>query len=242
MATSDRSFDILKVLTEADKFRDVDQLEKLKLLAMAVIPYSMIDGPSVGVVHIYKKIEARYEGSAPAIITRLLAKAGFRQKHVSQLSGIPACETALLPHLYFTELLVTISDDLGHGEYFGRLKNRIPDVKLGASRDSISTSVELFKRLLFTNTIGLSKEIQSLRLLSEWLGDVGRQDISSKVREYADERERGESLIMPVYVYIRTRITAQIISLWVGHLYSTCAARVIQYSVEWSVITLLSTK
>ena len=195
MATSDRSLDILKVLTEADKFRDADQLEKLKLLAMAVLSYSKIDGPSVGVVDIYHAIQTRYKDSAPAIITRLLDKAGFRQKDVSQLSGIPACETAPLPHLYFTELLVEISDDLGHGEYFSRLKNRIPDTQLGTSRDSISTSVELFKRLLFTNTISVSNEVESLRLLSGWLGDVGRQDISSKVREYADERERGESLI-----------------------------------------------
>ena len=182
---------ILAVLTEADKFSGSDQLEKLKLLAMAVIPYSAIDGPSVGVVEIYRRIKERHEDAAPAIITRLVDRAGFKKSLVSKLSRIHSCETPPMPLLYFTELLVEISDDLGHTDYLRRLKNRIPDSQLGASREGILTSVQLFKRLLFERTISFDEEIKSLKLLSEWLCDVGRRDIASKIMSCAEEKEKG---------------------------------------------------
>ena len=179
------------MLTEADKFSGSDQLEKLKLLAMAVVPYSLIDGPSVGVVEIYRRIKERHEDGAPAIITRLVDKAGFKKSIVSKLSRIHSCETPPMPLLYFTELLVEISDDLGHTDSLRRLKNRIPDSQLGASRESISTSVQLFKRLLFEKTISFDEEIKSRKLLSEWLCDVGRRDIASKIMSCAEEKEKG---------------------------------------------------
>lgn len=178
------SFDVLKLLTEVDKFSDTDQVEKLRLLAMAVVPYGKIEGPDKRVIEIFKTIEAKHDERAIPIITRLLEKASFRRKFITQLQQQPACETTfLVPDLYFTELLVDVADDLGNGEYLRRLKNRIPDSQLGMSRDRITTAVQLFQQLLFGETLSLKKEMESLTLLAEWLSDIGRQDIANKVEK-----------------------------------------------------------
>ena len=176
------AFDISKLLTEVDKFCDGDQMEKLRLLAMAVVPYGMIEDTST-VLDIYRKIETRYHEGATPIFTRMMEKASFRRKYISQLSQQQACETEEIPLLYFTEILVEISDELGNAEYLRRLKNRIPEDNLGTSRDRITTAVQLFQKLIFARTISLDEDIKSLEHLSEWLDDIGRQDIAKKVKD-----------------------------------------------------------
>ena len=189
MATS-TSFDIRKLLTKVDNFSDLDQLEKLRLLATAVLPYGKVSKNSLA-IEIYTELHKKYQAKAPSIITRLLDRAGVRQDLIAQLQKIPACETDQVPLLYFTELLVDISDDLGNGDYLRKLKNRIPDSQLGVSRDRISTAVQLFQQLIFEETITFKKEIESLTLLAEWLGDIGRRDIAAKVEK---EKETSKSI------------------------------------------------
>lgn len=192
MATPN-SFDLSKLMTRVDKFSDSDQVEKLKLLAAAIVPYGVIENSTV--IEIYRKLEAECGETATPIIARLLDKGGFRQEFVEQLQAvIPARETADVPLLYFTELLVAISDDLGNGDYLRKLKNRIPDSQLGTSRDRISTAVQLFQRLMFEDTIAVEKEIESLTLLAEWLDDIGRRDIAVKVKKEKSARESSKSL------------------------------------------------
>lgn len=157
------SLDIFKLLTEANNFSDSDQKEKMRLLAAAVVPYGKVSQKSVP--EIYREIETRRGEVATAIMARLMDKAGFRRKFISQLERAPACESEYIPLLYFTELLVEISDELGNGEYLRRLKNRIPDSQLGTCRENISTAVQLFQQLLFTQTINLEEEVKSLELV-----------------------------------------------------------------------------
>ena len=175
------SLDIYKLLTEANNFSDSDQKEKMRLLAAAVVPYGKVSQKSVP--EIYREIETRRGEVATAIMARLMDKAGFRRKFISQLERTPTCESDHIPLLYFTELLVEISDELGNGEYLRRLKNRIPDSQLGTCRENISTAVQLFQQLLFTQTINLEEEVKSLELVEEWLRDIGRVDISRKVEK-----------------------------------------------------------
>ena len=183
-------FDIRKLLTKVDNFSDSDQLEKLRLLATAILPYGKIEKDSTA-IEIYTELKNERGEKAIPIITRLLDRAGVRQDLIVQLKKIPACETADVPLLYFTELLVDISDDLGNGDYLRKLKNRIPDSQLGTSRDRIGTAVQLFQQLIFEQTISFDKEIDSLNLLVEWLGDIGRRDIAAKVKK---EKEMSKSL------------------------------------------------
>lgn len=185
------SLDISKLLTEANNFSDSDQKEKMRLLAAAVVPYGKVSQKSVP--EIYREIETRRGEVATAIMARLMDKAGFRRKFISQLQRTPVCESAHMPLLYFTELLVEISDELGNGEYLRRLKNRIPDSQLGTCRENISTAVQLFQQLLFTQTINLEEEVKSLELVQEWLCDIGRIDISRKVEK---EKKRSKLVCM----------------------------------------------
>ena len=190
---SQSSFDIRKLLTKVDNFSDSDQLEKLRLLATAVLPYGKVGKDSTA-IEIYTELQTRYKENATPIITRLLDRAGVRQDLITQLQKIPTCESDEVPLLYFTELLVDISDDLGNGDYLRKLKNRIPDSQIGVSRDRISTAVQLFQQLIFEHTITFDKEIESLSLLAEWLGDIGRRDIAVKVEKEKCEREASKSL------------------------------------------------
>lgn len=189
MATGGSSFDIRKLLTKVDNFSDSDQLEKLRLLATAVLSYGNIGKDSTA-TEIYTQLRGKYSDHATPIITRLLDRAGAKQDLVTQLQKIPAVESDEVPLLYFTELLVDIADELGNGEYLKKLKNRIPDSQLGVSRDRISTAVQLFQQLIFQQTITFNKEIESLSLVAEWLGDIGRRDIAVKGgSEGENERE-----------------------------------------------------
>ena len=192
MATGGSSFDIRKLLTKVDNFSDSDQLEKLRLLATAVLSYGNIGKDSTA-TEIYTQLRGKYSDNATPIITRLLDRAGAKQDLVTQLQKIPAVESDEVPLLYFTELLVDIADELGNGEYLKKLKNRIPDSQLGVSRDRISTAVQLFQQLIFQQTITFNKEIESLSLVAEWLGDIGRRDIAVKVEKEKSEREASKS-------------------------------------------------
>ena len=194
MATGTQSsFDIRKLLTRVDNFSDSDQLEKLRLLATAVLPYGKVGKDSTA-IEIYTQLEKKYtRDHAIPIITRLLDRAGAKRDFVTQLQEIPAVESDEVPLLYFTELLVDIADELGNEEYLSKLKNRIPDSQLGVSRDRISTAVQLFQQLIFEQTITFSKEIESLNLLAEWLGDIGRRDIAIRVEKEKHEREASKS-------------------------------------------------
>lgn len=181
MTTSTGSLETRQLLTKVDKFCDSSQLEKLRLLATAILPYGKIQKSNV--IEIYTELQERHRDSATSMIARLLDRASFGQYFIEQLQKIPACETPDIPLLYFTELLVDISDSLGNGEYFGKLKNRIPDHQLGSSRDGITTAVQLFQQLLHEQTISLDEDLKSLGLLAEWLVDIGRKDIAVKVEK-----------------------------------------------------------
>jgi hypothetical protein len=193
MATgTESSLDIRKLLTRVDNFSGSNQLEKLRLLATAVLPYGMVGKDSTAIA-IYTQLREKYSNHATPIITRLLDRAGARQDIVTQLQKIPAIESDEVPLLYFTELLVDIADELGNGEYLNKLKNRIPDELLGVHRDRISTAVQLFQQLIFEQTITFSNEVESLNQLAEWLGDIGRRDIAVKVEKEKNEREASKS-------------------------------------------------
>jgi hypothetical protein len=191
-AGTESSLDIRKLLTKVDNLSGSNQLEKLRLLATAILPYGKVGKDSTA-IEIYTQLQGKYMDNATPIITRLLDRAGTRQDLITQLQKIPAIESDEVPLLYFTELLVDIADELGNGEYLKKLKNRIPDELLGVHRDRISTAVQLFQQLIFEQTIAFSKEVESLSQLAEWLGDIGRRDIAVKVEKEKNEKEASKS-------------------------------------------------
>ena len=189
------SFDVLKILNEADRFSDEDQMEKLRLLATTVFEhgrgYGMV-ADTKSVIEIYTQIRSEHGESATPIMARLMDKAGFKTEYVSRLNEIPASETKDLPLLYFAELLIDISDELGNGQSLDRLKNRIPERLLGISMERITTAVQLFQQLIFQRTISLDKEIESLQLLSGWLESIHRQDIAKMVKKVEEEKRKSK--------------------------------------------------
>ena len=185
MATT-KGLDLNQVLAKIDNFATSNQVERVRLLAAAVVPYGLVEDSSKKIPEIYREIKSIHKGSSIPLFTRLLRKAGVEPRYVSMLdSFLPATGTTETTEtgLCFTELLVTVSDHLGNNDYLRKLTNRIPEEKLGSTSERIKSSVQLFQRLLHEDTLSLQRKKESLDLLSRWLSDIGRRDIAKLVEE-----------------------------------------------------------
>lgn len=173
-----------KALGDINFVTSSEQLEKLKLLAACVVPSGLILEKNVPEIYHETEKKLAEKATAVSIYKRLLNKAGISKRHVDKLSTfmIPAQATCDIPNLYFTEVLVSVSDHIGNGESFRDLKNRVPSHRLEVNRDNIPTCVRLFQLLLQKDVLSTSDPNASLILLEEWLKDIYRNDVARIVR------------------------------------------------------------
>lgn len=178
-----------KILTKIDNFLSQEHLEKLCFLVETVLPYGSVDQAD-SILTIQRALESHTKigrNGSIILLRRFLEIIGCI-KFSRQLNPLidPSEHSQYQPSLqklYLYEILVLVCDSLGEKSFI-RLKSRIPDVQLGAHRDRVKTSVQLFKRLLQQQTLSVSKEDESLKLLNEWLTDIGRLDIVQEITEH----------------------------------------------------------
>ena len=188
-----------KVLSSIDKFLAQEHLEKLCFLAETVLPYGAVE--KADSIHV---VQRTLESHTPVgrngsfvLLKRFLESLCLVRfgKEISTLIDPNDHYTfPSLDKLYLYEIVIMVCDNLGR-DSFKRLKNRIPDSQLGAHRDRVTTPIQLFKRLLEQQTLSVSKEKDSLELLSEWLEDIGRVDIVQQLKEHPrPKQEQGTKL------------------------------------------------
>jgi len=125
----------------------------------------------------------QFSKNAVELLQRMLSKAGFKSEHVSWLDehvAKPKDNFQQLPDMYLQELLISVADELGNGDYLTQLLYAIPEEKIGVSPDSINWAVQLFQRLLHEQTISADNQ-STLNDLAQWLQDIGRKDIAKKL-------------------------------------------------------------
>ena len=177
------------MLSHIDKYLTKEHREKLCFLAETVLPYSAVE--EADSIHAVQRALERHVGrNGSLVLLKQFLESLCLVRFAKQLSSlidpngheyIPPLTT--LNKLYLYGIMIMVCDNLGE-DSFRRLKNRIPDSQLGAHRDEIATSVQLFKMLLQQQTLSVSKESDSLKLLSEWLEDIGRADIVRRLRNH----------------------------------------------------------
>ena len=191
----DLDLDLNGILNKIDQNASTDQLEKLKLLAAAVVSFKIIEDPSKITGDIYRAVFDVFveEPDAVTVFKRLLTGAGYARRHIEELTQFTVASQPSpdLEKLYFYELLVKVSDQVGNGEYFRYLRNRIPRKLLDINRDRISTCVRLFQILEQKRILDPLKATSSLTQLEGWLKDINRDDVAEIVRKRIDEI-RGE--------------------------------------------------
>lgn len=173
---------LLSVLVTIGNFGTQDKLERLKLLANAVVPYGQTENVQ-SVAQMFRVLEqCGFHGKAPPLLKRMLLKAGYYQ-HISQLDEhiAPSEESQTLPVLYFHELLIEVADEVGNGDYLRKLVEIIPEAKIGVAAENIRSAVQLFQRLLHEQTIS-PEDPSTLYQLARWLRDIGRNDVAGKVQ------------------------------------------------------------
>lgn len=176
--------DLEKVLLEIELNTSQVQLEKLRLLVSAVIPFGLVESKSLQ--ELFRAIDKSPEVSDAVILfRRFLSKTGLSQAQLVNLTPFmtPAQERGDLPRLYFHELLIEVADHVGDGEFFKRLRNRVPRAMLNMVRDdnTIPNCVRLLQILLHKNVFIVDQydhQEHSLSLLEEWLTDIGRKDVA----------------------------------------------------------------
>jgi len=108
------------VLVKINRFADDCDREKLYLLATAVIPYGKVEILK-GVPELFRCIErTQFSKNAVELLQRMLSKAGFKSEHVSWLDehvAKPKDNFQQLPDMYLQELLISVADELGSGDY-----------------------------------------------------------------------------------------------------------------------------
>ena len=175
------------VLVTIDNFSTQDKLERLKLLANAVVPYGQTENVQ-SVPQMFRVLEqCGFHGIAPPLLKRMLLKAGYYQ-HTAQLDEhiAPSEESQTLPVLYFHELLIEVADDVGNGDYLRKLVEIIPEVNIGVAAESIQSAVQLFQRLLHEQTIS-PEDPSTLYQFAQWLRDIGRNDVAGKVQRFGTQ-------------------------------------------------------
>ena len=178
---SERSQSLQSVLLKIDRFASESEQEKLCLLATAVLPYGILENVK-GVPELFRCLKKQpFSDNAVELLQRMLSKAGFQSKHVSLLDehvAVPKAEQ--LPDMYLQELLISVADELGNGDYLRDLVYVIPEEKIGVSPDSIKSAVHLFQRLLHEQTISADNQ-STLNDLAQLLQDIGRKDVAKKL-------------------------------------------------------------
>jgi len=171
----------LSVLVKIDKYANNSEREKLCLLATAVIPYGKVETLK-GVPELFQRLKrTQFSENAVELLQRMLSKAGFRSDHVSWLDEhVVKDNLQQLPDMYLQELLISVADELGDGDYLRQLLYVIPEDKIGVSPDSIKSAVQLFQRLLHEQTISADNQ-STLNDLAKWLQDIGRKDIAKRL-------------------------------------------------------------
>ena len=159
-------------LVKIDKFASDSDRQKLYLLATAVLPYGKVETLK-GVPELYQCLKkSQFSENALELLQRMLSKAGFRSDHVSWLDEyvtMPEDNFQQLPDMNLQELLISVADELGNGEYLRQLLYVIPKDKIGVSPDSISSAVQLFQHLLHVQTISADDRMNSRRTTSCFL-------------------------------------------------------------------------
>ena len=141
------------VLVTIDNFSTQDKLERLKLLANAVVPYGQTENVQ-SVPQMFRVLEqCGFHGKALPLLKRMLLKAGYYQ-HTAQLDEhiAPSEESQTLPVLYFHELLIEVADNIGNRDYLRKLVEIVPEAKIGVAAENIRSTVQLFQRLLHEQT------------------------------------------------------------------------------------------
>ena len=193
--------DLDKLLNKIDQNATSDQVEKLRLLTAAVTAYGNVSEVK-GTPEIYRVVadEFKEESNAIAVFKRLLVCAGYPKRFTEQLNNYtsPSQPTPDMEKLYFYELLVKVANQVGNGEYFRYLRNRIPRSVLDINRDRIPSCVQLFQKLEMNRVLNPSSAAASLTKLEEWLKDINRDDVAEIVRKRIDEI-RGELSTVSCY-------------------------------------------
>ena len=184
---SQQSRPLQSVLVTIGNFSTPDKLEKLKLLANAVVPYGQIENMQ-SVPQLFRVLEeCGFHGKAVPLLKRMLVKAGYYQ-HTSQLDEhiSPSEESQTLPVLYFHERLIEVADEVGNEDYLRKLVEIIPEAKIGVAAESIKSAVQLFQRLLHKQTIN-PEDPNTLYELAQWLRVIGRNDVAEKVHRFGTQ-------------------------------------------------------
>lgn len=167
-------------LLAIERFSHESNQEKLRLLATAVLPYGQIEDLK-GVPELFRRLkQCEFSENAVELLQRMLSKAGFKTEHVSLLNEHAAANTQQLPDMFFQELLISVADQLGDGEYLRNLVYVIPEEKIGIAPSNVKSAVHLLQRLLHEQTIS-AEDLSTLKDLAQWLQDIGRKDIAKKL-------------------------------------------------------------
>ena len=164
---SQQSRPLQSVLVTIGNFSTPDKLEKLKLLANAVVPYGQIENMQ-SVPQLFRVLEeCGFHGKAVPLLKRMLVKAGYYQ-HTSQLDEhiSPSEESQTLPVLYFHERLIEVADEVGNEDYLRKLVEIIPEAKIGVAAESIKSAVQLYSVYYISRQSILKTRIHSMNLHS----------------------------------------------------------------------------
>ena len=177
---SQQSHTLQSALLAIEKFSHESDQEKLRLLATAVLPYGQIEDLK-GVPELFRHLkQCEFSENAVKLLQRMLSKAGFKSEHVSLLNEHAGANSQQLPDMFFQELLISVADELGDGEYLRKLVYVIPEEKIGIAPTKVKSAVHLFQRLLHEQTIS-AEDLSTLNDLAKWLQDIGRKDIAKKL-------------------------------------------------------------
>ena len=178
-----------KVLSRIEEYLSDEQLEKLFFLSETVLSRTVVERAD-GIIAIQRELERLRDynrNNSLKLLQRFLETIGYgafaRELEPLIDNSAPGHSCLPLQKLYLYEIIVMVCDNLGK-KSLSQLKNRIPDSQLGAHRDRIKTSIQLFKKLIERQTLSVSHERKSLALLMEWLDDIGRRDIVQLIKDH----------------------------------------------------------
>lgn len=202
-----QSTSLLKLLTRIDRFLSPEHQDKLCFLAETVASFGSIEGAD-SIVKIQREIQNQQGISKKrsiVLLKQFLEVIGY-VKFSNELDPIIDAideRCSLLPpkKLYLYEICMMVCDELGRAS-FSQLKHRIPDEQLGVHRDKIKAPVQLFRRLLRQQTLSVDNEEQSLKLLCEWLDDIGRLDIVQGIKKRSRPTQEEGMSCMTVFPWL----------------------------------------
>ncbi len=197
------------IVNTIDRNASDDDLEKLRLLAAAVLPFEVVEDRSKRTYELYKAVlkECESEPNAVAMFKRLLKGAGYARRFVEQLTPftVGSQPSSDLNKLYFYELLVEVANEIGNLDDFRYLKNSIPQSMLDINRDNIKTCIQLFLIMEQKRILDPSNVVSTLTRLEGWLKGIHRNDVAEIVRKRIDE-VRGEFLLFIQYGVLELKI------------------------------------